>query len=87
MIQKTDADEAQLMPAALPKGFFPPEPENENNAADPPHDADPSHGVENPPSAISEDTLRKVLAKMLDDKIEEVFDALKRDAGNAASTS
>ncbi|KAF7303430.1 ZnMc domain-containing protein [Mycena indigotica] len=86
IIQKTDPDAATIMPATLPTNFFIPDDEYDAtvggggkpaNGANPAHEAEPpaSHAPA-PGPAISEDQLKGVLAKMLDDKVGELFKQL-----------
>jgi hypothetical protein len=89
MIQKTGADEAQLMPPKLPSGFFIPDDEYESVV----NGGQPSRGVNtgetdpggpakgkrpNPDPTITRDKLRGVLDQMLDEKIGELFEKVSR---------
>ncbi|KAJ7092313.1 hypothetical protein B0H15DRAFT_905677 [Mycena belliarum] len=96
MIQKTDSDDAQLMPAELPEGFFIPDEEYDNavNGGQPanganPAPADAGHlvtggGVAASP-AITEDKMQEALAKMLKEKVAELFSSLTPPAAGGSS--
>ncbi|KAJ7270869.1 hypothetical protein C8J57DRAFT_1065233 [Mycena rebaudengoi] len=88
MIEKTDTDDAHLMPAELPADFFIPDDDyNKGVNGDPAHGANPADGAHPPEgnTAITQDQLQKALSKMLDDKVGELFNALKDDKGKASS--
>ncbi|KAJ7153279.1 hypothetical protein C8R46DRAFT_1197359 [Mycena filopes] len=95
MIQKTDTDDAHLMPSELPKDFFIPDEDYNNtvNGKGPAHGAspadgttpgekkEPAHGASSAHDAhstpagatITQDKMQEVLAKMLNDKVAEMF--------------
>ncbi|KAJ7235845.1 hypothetical protein C8J57DRAFT_1571489 [Mycena rebaudengoi] len=88
MIEKTDSDDAHLMPAELPADFFIPDDDyNKGVNGDPAHGANPADGAHPPEgnTAITQDQLQKALSKMLDDKVGELFNALKTDNGSSSS--
>ncbi|KAJ7445919.1 hypothetical protein FB451DRAFT_1568024 [Mycena latifolia] len=88
MIQKTGPDLAQQMPTRLPDGFFIPDDEYDSVVNGPPAhsintgDTDPGGSATGkrpaPPPTITQDKLRDVLEKMLDDKIGELFEKVAR---------
>ncbi|KAJ7114588.1 hypothetical protein C8R43DRAFT_1113155 [Mycena crocata] len=96
MIQKTDSDDAQLMPAALPDDFFIPD-EDYNNAVNGVHPVKgaqpaPADGAKPSPEgtttaapAIPQDRMREVLAKMLNDKVTELFNTIAPGTAGASS--
>ncbi|KAJ6632397.1 hypothetical protein B0H10DRAFT_13911 [Mycena sp. CBHHK59/15] len=91
MIQKTDGDAAQLMPATLPAGFFIPD-DDYNNAVKgaPANGVNPESGVNTGKApatggsttaapTITQEGLRDVLSKMLAEKVDELFTQVKAD--------
>ncbi|KAJ7487013.1 hypothetical protein FB451DRAFT_1554137 [Mycena latifolia] len=93
MIQKTDSDEAQLMPTELPDDFFIPD-EDYNNAVNgaPAKGANPAPADSAKPDtvvspAITKDKMQEVLAKMLNDKVAELFNNLTPGSAPAAGPS
>ncbi|KAJ7182514.1 hypothetical protein C8R43DRAFT_1144573 [Mycena crocata] len=89
MIQNTDVDNTELMPSKLPAGFFIPDDEYNKTVAG----EDPAHGVDpggpkvpaTPPPTVTQDRLREVLDKMLNEKIQELFETAGPASGSGTS--
>ncbi|KAJ6627702.1 hypothetical protein B0H10DRAFT_1993760 [Mycena sp. CBHHK59/15] len=91
MIQKTDPDDARMMPNKLPDSFFiPDDAYNKTVNGAPAHGANPASGVNTGKApaaggsttaglAITQDGLRDVLSKMLAEKVDELFEKVKVD--------
>ncbi|KAJ7907565.1 hypothetical protein B0H13DRAFT_2501759 [Mycena leptocephala] len=81
MIQKTDSDEAQLMPAELPADFFIPDDEynktvdgtQPSNGVNPTPASDVNTGKSTVSPTMTQEKMQEVLAKMLNDKVAELF--------------
>ncbi|KAJ6453770.1 hypothetical protein C8R45DRAFT_1112322 [Mycena sanguinolenta] len=81
MIHITDPE---LMPPTLPKNFFIPDADSEYNKVVEGGDG-PAHTIDpvTPPRAITEDKLREVLDKMLNEKIGAIFEEVTHAAGGS----
>jgi hypothetical protein len=82
MIQKTDSDDAVLMPAGLPEHFFIPDDEyntgvnggtQPSNGVNPAPASDLNTGKTTASPIITQEKMQEVLAKMLNDKVAELF--------------
>ncbi|KAJ7869739.1 hypothetical protein B0H14DRAFT_3861129 [Mycena olivaceomarginata] len=76
MIQVLDSDQPQFMPNEPPAGFFIPDDEYDNTVTGPSQSIDPGGPKQPAAPAITQEKLREVLDKMLNDKIGELFDQL-----------
>ncbi|KAJ6541052.1 hypothetical protein DFH09DRAFT_1089612 [Mycena vulgaris] len=78
MIQKTDSDDAELMPAELPADFFIPDDEYNKAVNGPANGANPApeHSPAPVSPAITQDKMQEALAKMLNEKVAELFKSL-----------
>jgi hypothetical protein len=94
MIQKTPADESEPMPRELPENFFIPEEDynpgrNLNEGVTEPP-AGKGKGKEPAPEGpkVSVDRLREVIGRILDERLDVIFDLIKDEANPVnASTS
>lgn len=93
MIQKTDKDKTTPMPAELPPGFFIPDDEYNAgvNGGDPANGANPANGTDpekgaSPPPTITQDKMREVLTKLLDEKVGELFGKLVPEASTPSTS-
>ncbi|KAF7341730.1 ZnMc domain-containing protein [Mycena sanguinolenta] len=84
MVQVTDPDQTELMPATLPKNFF--IPDAEYNKVVEGGDG-PAHVIHPVPPAptITQEKLREVLDKMLNEKIGEIFEEVQHAAGSTST--
>ncbi|KAK6980654.1 ZnMc domain-containing protein [Favolaschia claudopus] len=79
MIQLADPDQTKLMPATLPTNFFIPDDEYNKGVeggGGPDHTINPGGSKADAPT-ITQDKLREMLDKMLNDKIGELFNEAK----------
>ncbi|KAJ6575756.1 hypothetical protein DFH09DRAFT_1361850 [Mycena vulgaris] len=78
MIQKTDSDDAELMPAELPADFFIPDDEYNKAVNGPANGANPApeHSPASVSPAITQDKMQEALAKILNEKVAELFKSL-----------
>ncbi|KAJ6449458.1 hypothetical protein C8R45DRAFT_1084236 [Mycena sanguinolenta] len=91
MIQICDPDQSKEMSATpLPANFFIPDDEYnqvvEGGGAEPQHGINPggpNKAAEPPAPTVTQDRLREVLDKMLNEKIGEIFDEVKLASGSA----
>jgi hypothetical protein len=64
------------MAKELPAGFLVPDDEYDNTVTGPSHGIDPGGPIQPPAPAITQEKLREVLDKMLNDKMGELYDQL-----------
>lgn len=89
MIQKLDEDQTVLMPPELPAGFFIPDEDYNAGVSGevPAQGVNPAKGANpekkrapEPEPMITQDKMRDVLTKLLDEKVGELFEKLAGDS-------